>query len=137
MKEADKRVAEIGELNGICLVIEIRGVGRDFSRIFVESTMLWLLRQQIRVAQEGNIAAKAGGGLADIYGMFVSLCMLAVLLFALAAVALVYAIVTADNGYEDESGFHCAPIPVNNREEQRLDFVMGRPVTTVPVCWFL
>ena len=63
--------------------------------------------------------------------------MLLFLLFTLATVALVYAIVTADNGYEDENGYHCAPVPVKVQDDRSPGYPSYRTPTAVPLCWFL
>ncbi len=69
--------------------------------------------------------------------MLVSLCMLLALLFTLATVALVYAIITADDGYEDERGYHCAPVPVRVRDDKPSGYPTYRTSSAVPLCWFL
>ena len=69
--------------------------------------------------------------------MLVSLCLMLVLLFALATVALVHAIVSADDGYEDEAGFHCAPVPDRAHEGLPIGYRVNRAIIAVPFCWFL
>lgn len=69
--------------------------------------------------------------------MLVPLCMLLVLVLALATVALVYAIATAEDGQEDENGFHCAPVRVKSREEESVAYPANRPVAAVPLSLFL